>query len=154
MNPPPYSEKEPPSTPVLNHPAGPPYPMDNTAPSAMPPPYQLFCNSPGVGPSQDLFVQPQQAIIITPVQPTNEPDFLAYSIFTMLCCFLPLGIAALVFSIQTRQANKIGDRTAARRHSMLARSFAHIALGVGILLTFVYITVLAVLLSRVDSYYP
>ncbi|XP_063167831.1 synapse differentiation-inducing gene protein 1-like [Candoia aspera] len=147
MDPLPYSGKKPPSIPALNHPAGPPYPLDNTAPSAMPPPYQSFHMPPGAGSNQGLFVQAQQAIIITPGEPTNEPDFLAYSIFTMLCCFLPLGIAALVFSIQTQQANKIGDRAAARRHSMLARSFAHIALGVGVLLTLVYITVLAILLS-------
>ncbi|KAL7981113.1 hypothetical protein Chor_005347 [Crotalus horridus] len=148
MNPPPYSGKEPLSVPALNHPAGPPYPMDHTAPSAMPPPYQPFYICPDAGSNQGLFLQPQQAIIITPSQP--EPDFMAYSIFTMLCCFLPLGVIALVFSLQTRQANKLGDRIAAQRLSILARSFAHIALGIGIVLTFVYISILAVFLSRVD----
>uniref|UniRef100_A0A8B9KRJ1 Uncharacterized protein n=1 Tax=Astyanax mexicanus TaxID=7994 RepID=A0A8B9KRJ1_ASTMX len=32
-----------------------------------------------------------------PQQPL--PDYLGYSIFTMLCCCLPLGIAALIYSI-------------------------------------------------------
>ncbi|XP_034279449.1 dispanin subfamily A member 2b-like [Pantherophis guttatus] len=121
--------------------------MDNTGPSAMPPPYQTFYISPDAGSNQGLFVQPQQTIIITPSQPTKEPDFLAYSIFTMLCCFLPLGVTALVFSIQTRQANEVGDQTAARRLSILARSFAHIALGIGIVLAFVYIAIIAIVLA-------
>uniref|UniRef100_A0A3Q3W9T5 Uncharacterized protein n=1 Tax=Mola mola TaxID=94237 RepID=A0A3Q3W9T5_MOLML len=31
------------------------------------------------------------------VNPVN--DYMCYSIFTMLCCCLPLGIAALIYSI-------------------------------------------------------
>ncbi|XP_058051496.1 trafficking regulator of GLUT4 1-like [Ahaetulla prasina] len=146
MNPPPYSEKDHLSVPALNHPAGPPpYPVDNTGPFAMPPPYQTFYISPDAGSNQGLFVQPQPAIITTPSEPTKEPDFLAYSIFTMLCCFLPLGVTALVFSIQTRQANKVGDQIAARRLSLLAQAFARIALGVGILLTLVYVSIIIIL---------
>lgn len=45
-----------------------------------------------------ITVQPTMLVTRTPLaQPFN--DYLGYSIFTMLCCCLPLGIAALVYSI-------------------------------------------------------
>lgn len=51
---------------------------------------------------------PQQgAVTSQPVMyiapgPLSNPvnDYLGYSIFTMICCCLPLGIAALIYSIQ------------------------------------------------------
>ncbi|KAF5898311.1 synapse differentiation-inducing protein 1-like, partial [Clarias magur] len=45
-------------------------------------------------------VTAQPTIFVTPVTPVSHvPDYLGYSIFTMLCCCLPLGIAALIYSI-------------------------------------------------------
>ncbi len=43
-------------------------------------------------------VQPAVFVIAAPLT-DPVPDYLAYSIFTMLCCCLPLGIAALIYSI-------------------------------------------------------
>lgn len=69
----------------------PPAPGYSAAPYAQPyaQPY------PGQAP---ITVQPTvyvtQATTFPPV-----PDYLGYSIFTMLCCCLPLGIAALIYSI-------------------------------------------------------
>ncbi|KAG1943845.1 dispanin subfamily A member 2b-like [Pimephales promelas] len=43
-------------------------------------------------------VQPPVNVSFTPL--TNpESDYLCYSIFTLLCCCMPLGSAALVYSI-------------------------------------------------------
>ncbi|ETE57189.1 hypothetical protein L345_17098, partial [Ophiophagus hannah] len=72
----------------------PPPPMYQASPSM---PYQY---QPYAGPAGAIPVQPQQTILITNVQSVNEPDYLGYSIFTLLCCCLPLGIAALVYSIK------------------------------------------------------
>uniref|UniRef100_A0AAR2IL67 Uncharacterized protein n=1 Tax=Pygocentrus nattereri TaxID=42514 RepID=A0AAR2IL67_PYGNA len=41
-----------------------------------------------------------------PQQPL--PDYLGYSIFTMLCCCLPLGVAALVFSVNVSSCGSLG----------------------------------------------
>ncbi|XP_020667541.1 proline rich transmembrane protein 1B [Pogona vitticeps] len=127
--PPPYSEKQPyggpePAAPMVGYGATP----------AMPPLYQP-------GP----VLQPPQSVFVTPVQPSNEPDYLAYSIFTMLCCCLPLGIASLVYSIQTREANHMGNRAAAQRNSRMARILAHTALGVGLAFTVLYIVFVVVI---------
>ncbi|XP_058051495.1 transmembrane protein PMIS2 [Ahaetulla prasina] len=133
-NPPSYSEKDPCKE---SGPAGSTLPMGPGAAAPLPPPYGL----PGPG-YQPPIVQPQQTVLITPVYPSTEPDYLAYSIFTMLFCCLPLGIAALVFSIQTREANHSGNNMAAQRNSKLARKFSHAALGFGIVLLIINIVIL------------
>nr|XP_034977028.1 synapse differentiation-inducing gene protein 1-like isoform X2 [Zootoca vivipara] len=89
--------------------------------------------------------QTPQAIYIVPPQPTNEPEHLGYSIFTMLCCFLPLGIAALIFSIKTRDANLAGNGTAARQHSRTAMFLSHLAVGMGLMLLILYIVLTVIM---------
>ncbi|XP_060113821.1 synapse differentiation-inducing gene protein 1-like [Heteronotia binoei] len=132
QDPPPYSDKE-------QQP-----PVDGPGP-AMPQQYQPYYTPYGGASNQGPIVQPpQHTTIIVPVQPTYEPDYLAYSIFTMLCCCLPLGIAALVYSVQTRDANLIGDGVAARQSSRMARILAHTALGIGLVFSIAYIVVMVV----------
>ncbi|XP_039181509.1 uncharacterized protein LOC120300062 [Crotalus tigris] len=82
----------------------PPYVENQPAPSGFlaPPQYQ-----PPSDPryNQGLVIQPTQTMNFVRLQPTKEPDYMAYSIFTMLCCCLPLGIAALIYSIQHLVSN-------------------------------------------------
>ncbi|KAG8143345.1 hypothetical protein E2320_000583, partial [Naja naja] len=104
----------------------PPPPMYQPSPY-MPYQYQAYAGPPGAIP-----VQPQQTILITNVQAVNEPDYLGYSIFTLLCCCLPLGIAALIYSIQTQGANQRGDIVSAKKYSKVALILDHIALALGI----------------------
>ncbi|XP_056141540.1 synapse differentiation-inducing gene protein 1-like isoform X1 [Lampris incognitus] len=71
-------------------------------------------------------------------------DYLGYSIFTMLCCCLPLGIAAFIYSISTRDANHAGDLATAERSSRMARVLNHVSLGIGvsvIILSIIYFVV-------------
>ncbi|XP_008285132.1 dispanin subfamily A member 2b-like isoform X2 [Stegastes partitus] len=89
-------------------------------------------------------VQPMVFVSAGPLaNPVN--DYLCYSIFTLLCCFWPLGVAALVYSISTRTANQAGDQVMAERNSRTARTLNHVAVGLGIaflILTVRYIHVL------------
>ncbi|KAM9852007.1 uncharacterized protein ACBR49_005108 [Aulostomus maculatus] len=66
----------------------------------------------------------------TLARPVN--DYLGYSIFTLMCCCMPLGIAALIYSISAREANHSGNQMAAERYSRTARILNHLALGLGI----------------------
>ncbi|KAM9309667.1 interferon-induced transmembrane protein 2-like isoform 2-T2 [Pholidichthys leucotaenia] len=86
---------------------------------------QPYLGQPGV-----VHVQPIMYVTQTHLSDPVD-DYLWYSIFTMLCC-LPLGIAALIYSILTRDANRMGDRLAAQRSSRTARTLNHMALGIGI----------------------
>ncbi|XP_052434049.1 synapse differentiation-inducing gene protein 1-like [Carassius gibelio] len=72
------------------------------------------------------------------------PDYLGYSIFTMLCCCLPLGIAALVFSINTRNANMSGQQQLAEQNSRMAFTLNNTALGIGIVILVLYVTLIIV----------
>ncbi|KAF4102817.1 synapse differentiation-inducing gene protein 1-like [Onychostoma macrolepis] len=88
-------------------------------------------------------VQPAVYVTTTPlVYPL--PDYLGYSIFTMLCCCLPLGIAALVFSINTRNANMSGQQQLAERSSKMAFTLNNTALGIGIVILVLYVTLIIV----------
>ncbi|KAM3830310.1 proline rich transmembrane protein 1B-like [Vipera latastei] len=123
----------------MNEPLQPGYQPDPMK-SAINPPPPMYAPSPSMQyqyqaysvPSGAIPGQPQQTILIANVQTANEPDYLGYSIFTLLCCCLPLGIAALIYSIRTQGANQQGDVASARKYSRLALILDHTALGLGI----------------------
>uniref|UniRef100_A0A3B3QIK2 Si:rp71-77l1.1 n=1 Tax=Paramormyrops kingsleyae TaxID=1676925 RepID=A0A3B3QIK2_9TELE len=70
------------------------------------------------------------------------PDYLGYSIFTILCCCLPLGIAGLIYSISTRDANNQGQRELAERSSCTAWILNSIGLAIGIAVTIAWIAII------------
>ncbi|XP_028984636.1 synapse differentiation-inducing gene protein 1-like [Betta splendens] len=96
-------------------------------------------------PGQPAIVSVQPTVLTrAPLQnPVN--DYLGYSIFTMLCCCLPFGIAALVYSIFTREANRAGDQAEAERNSRLAKTLNHVALGIGLGFIIIYIICVVVM---------
>ncbi|XP_068425025.1 synapse differentiation-inducing gene protein 1-like isoform X2 [Clinocottus analis] len=120
-----------------------------------PPPQQGYGPPPQYGGAygQQQYPGGQQATVT--VQPTvfvtRGPlavpvnDYLCYSIFTLMCCCMPLGIAALIYSISAREANHSGDQVSAERSSRMARTLNHVALGLGIgliILTIIYTVVM------------
>ncbi|KAL6462252.1 hypothetical protein MHYP_G00286740 [Metynnis hypsauchen] len=128
--PPPYQDYGAGYNPPPGYPNQPVYPQDL--------PYGAHYSQRYEGHFQPLFAGQQ----IVTVQPTvfvtagakREPDYLCYSIFTMLCCCLPLGIAALVFSIKTRDANLSGDNQRAKKNSQTACMLNSAAVAIGIVL--------------------
>ncbi|XP_047454744.1 proline-rich transmembrane protein 1-like [Mugil cephalus] len=103
-------------------------------------------------PAQPVTVAVQPTMYVTQaplVNPVN--DYLCYSIFTMICCCMPLGIAALIYSVSAREANLMGNRAVAERSSRTARTLNHVALGIGIG-TFILFIVYAVVMTSVLSH--
>ncbi|KAJ6663761.1 hypothetical protein lerEdw1_009840 [Lerista edwardsae] len=99
------------------------------------PSFLPYYSPPAAGPSQGpIIVQQSQTVFVTyaHAQPVKVPDFLDFSIFTMLCCCLPLGIAALVYSVQARDANLAGNITTAKQNSRIAWILNNAALGLGV----------------------
>ncbi|XP_067094917.1 proline-rich transmembrane protein 1-like [Osmerus mordax] len=123
----------------------------------VPPPQPM--GAPGYGQPYPGGMYPQGAQATVAVQPTTVyvtcaplanpvPDYLGYSIFTMLCCCLPIGIAALVSSISTRDANNQGNAEAAQKSSRRARNLNHTGLGIGLAIIIIWIVMSVVVRNQ------
>lgn len=65
--------------------------------------------------------------------PPNVPNYLVHSILTTLCCCLPFGIVALVFSSQVNSKLAMGDVAGAQAASRSARTWVIVAFVSGII---------------------
>ena len=61
----------------------------------------------------------------------NVPDYLIWNVLSTLFCCPPLGIAGIIFSIQTNSAKTRCDFEAAKRHSSTAKTLLIVGLVVG-----------------------
>ncbi|XP_027868399.1 synapse differentiation-inducing gene protein 1-like [Xiphophorus couchianus] len=132
-------------TPSTNQPSAPPSYEDI---SLHPPPYsaqpqgygfsQQYVTGIGQQLNQHHIQQPfsigqqQHPSVESAMQESPVNDYFSYSIFTMVCCFFPLGIAALANSIATRNSIARGERRMAEQSSRWALMMNHAALGTGI----------------------
>ncbi|XP_062518092.1 proline-rich transmembrane protein 1-like [Corticium candelabrum] len=75
-------------------------------------------------PNQDLDDFSQHVSPGYPELPTTVPrqvtDYLPLSLCTMMYCFFPIGLIALLYSMRVREANLLGDHTRAQRASRIA----------------------------------
>ncbi|XP_030007055.1 proline rich transmembrane protein 1B-like [Sphaeramia orbicularis] len=74
---------------------------------------------------------------------TVAQSYLAWSIFNTLCCCLPLGIAAIVYSSRVQSANAAGETVAAEEASRTAKILNIIALVCGIIVLIIVIALRA-----------
>ncbi|XP_066428721.1 uncharacterized protein [Eleutherodactylus coqui] len=124
--------------------AGPPI-MQPTAYSAGPPIMQpasypsYYSPGPNSSVQETLICQPTTTSVMVPygqVASTQRTynDYLCWSIMNTLCCFWPLGVAAIVFSCKTRSNNDARNSEAAARSSSTAFTLNIMALIIGIIL--------------------
>lgn len=76
----------------------------------------------------------------------NVPDYLIWNVLSSLFCCMPLGVAGIIFSIQTNSAKTRGDFETAARHSSTAKTLLIVGLVVGglqILLSFLWFALVA-----------
>ncbi|XP_067243143.1 interferon-induced transmembrane protein 3-like [Chanodichthys erythropterus] len=129
--PPPYQEQPnagyPESYPNLSGYPSQPYgaPGDPQGPYTQQQPYPPNAGHTGVT------AQPTVFMISTPAS-VHMPDYLCYSIFTLLCCCFPLGIAAVIYSASTQNANMAGQQDLASRSSRTTLILNNVALGIGL----------------------
>ncbi|MEU4203604.1 CD225/dispanin family protein [Streptomyces sp. NPDC039022] len=94
-------------------PAGPPPPPQYQ------PQYQQPYQSPQYGPGYQQYARPPQ-------------NYLVPAILVTLFCFLPTGIAAIVFATQVNAKAGVGDRAGAEAASKKAKLWTFISLGAGL----------------------
>ena len=79
--------------------------------------------------------QPARVVYVqAPRQPGSPAkDYFGLSLFTLLCCFWPLGLIALIKSVEVRRHNDDGMYDDARKASKDARLFNKIGIIIGII---------------------
>ncbi|GCB75018.1 hypothetical protein scyTo_0018942 [Scyliorhinus torazame] len=90
------------------------------------------------GRSDYVTIQIQSLTTPSPAPP-KVPDYLGCSLFATMFCFLPLGVAALVYSVKTWSANRAGTTAAARRNLMISRQLNIGAVLIGLIVHFVWV---------------
>ncbi|KAG8547613.1 hypothetical protein GDO81_027942 [Engystomops pustulosus] len=149
-----YGQYPPPvGAPQYNYPASPgPQYAHPTPPGYMNPAY------PGAGiPMQHptpVLVTTQPAIAVVP-QPAYK-DYMPWSIVNMILFCLPLGILALVFSLQTKDAIRQRDNVTAAQRSRSAFTVNVVALVLGLcghIAWIAYVIYIGVTAGRTYSYY-
>jgi uncharacterized membrane protein YvbJ len=90
--------------------------MSGTPSYTPPPPHTPSYGSPAPGPAMG----------------TQIPNYLVQSILVTLCCCLPLGVVAIIFSAQVNSKLAAGDVAGAREASNKAKMFAWLGFGIGI----------------------
>ncbi|KAJ1132436.1 hypothetical protein NDU88_010749 [Pleurodeles waltl] len=122
-----------------NQPAQPQWANNFNQPSQL---QSVTSNPPGnvpYVPGNNVVQTTQPMVFMAPV-PCQIPDYQVYSIFTMIFCCFPIGLAACIFSRKTKEANLNYDAELAQQCSRKALLFNNVALAVGIIVAIAYIS--------------
>lgn len=92
-----------------------------------------------------IITQPGTMIqgVVHPMQ-GGPPDYQGLAWFACLCCCWPLGLVAIFKSNEVRNAIARGDIATANMASRSARTFSHLAIGLGVVFLSVYVLLLII----------
>ena len=86
---------------------------------------------------------------------TDVPDYLVWAILVTIFCFLPTGIAAIVFASQVKTKLAAGDRAGAIEASNKAKTWTIVSVVVGLALGLILGLVLSTSsVTHIDINYP
>jgi hypothetical protein len=74
-----------------------------------------------------------------PVYVVAVPNHLVMAILSTLCCCLPTGIVAIVYAAQVNSKLAGGDHAGAVAASENAKKWSYITIGIGVVLTALYV---------------
>ncbi|KAM7449731.1 hypothetical protein ABFA07_002399 [Porites harrisoni] len=120
-----------------------------------PPKQQPYLAQPGY-PLQTfstVSMQPNETVIVSP-PPERPPSHLCLSIFSCLCCFWPLGLAALCVSCSVDSSYNAGDYQRALSRSNTAKWLNIVSIICGVILIAVIAFVRATAKTTSDTYDP
>ncbi|XP_069803827.1 dispanin subfamily A member 2b-like [Dendropsophus ebraccatus] len=90
---------------------------------------------------REVLCQPRSMVLSiqagTLLHPSPPKDYLVWSIVNLIFCCLPLAVAALIFSIKTRDANHQNNADLATEYSSTAEGLNAAATVIGIFLNVV-----------------
>jgi len=87
--------------------------------------------------------------------PIKVKSYLAPAIMTTLCCCVPFGIVAIVYSAQTNAKAAVGDAAGAIACSRMAKIWTWVAFGAGLVLGLFYLlTNLASVMAKTPALKP
>ncbi|XP_077978645.1 proline-rich transmembrane protein 1-like [Glandiceps talaboti] len=100
---------------------------------------------------------PQPVAMTTVIHKSAPSSYLGLAIFSMLCCFLPTGIVAVVYAASVDGAWASGDEEGARQKSESAKCWSIATIVVGICsyvlcVIIVPVVILVGIASAVDEY--
>lgn len=106
----------------------------------------------GYAPMGAQTAQPQANVVyVQPAQPLAHPpsDYLCFNIFVTICCCWPIGIIAILKSVETREAINRGDAPRATSAAAQAKKFGIITLVVGILMVVISMVIVGIYIGLI-----
>ncbi|XP_066914637.1 proline-rich transmembrane protein 1-like [Clytia hemisphaerica] len=98
-------------------------------------------------PPGTVYMAPQQVVMEPP-----PPDWALLSWFTCLCCCWPIGLIAVIKSLDVGSAIRSGDMVRAKESSESAKKFAYLAFACGIFFSLLWLILWIIFADQIHSH--